>query len=161
MITLKIREYHKMARDNKYIKELKIKAIWEAINILKESSNSTINFLTFENVANKANELLENKVTTKISSTSLKAPKSNEFIEIKKEIENYRKDSKETKKIVTKKSSSQIKKMQEQINNLMFEITKYLDDKLLLEKEIELKDKTIAKIKSERDDLYKILNNKS
>ena len=150
-----------MARDNKYIKELKIKAIWEAINILKENSNSTINFLTFENVANKANELLENKVTTKISPTSLKAPRSDDFIEIKEEIENYRKNSKETKKIVTKKSSSEIKKMQEQINNLMFEITKYLDDKLLLEEQIELKDKTIAKIKSERDDLYKILNNKS
>ena len=55
----------------------------------------------------------------------------------------------------------EIKKMQEQINNLMFEITKYLDDKLLLEEQIELKDKTISKIKSERDDLYKILNNKS
>ncbi len=150
-----------MARDNKYIKELKIKAIWEAINILKENSNSTINFLTFENVANKANELLENKVTTKISPTSLKAPRSDDFIEIKEEIENYRKNSKETKKIVTKKSSSEIKKMQEQINNLMFEITKYLDDKLLLEEQIELKDKTISKIKSERDDLYKILNNKS
>lgn len=150
-----------MARDNKYIKELKIKAIWEAINILKENSNSTINFLTFENVANKANELLENKVTTKISPTSLKAPRSDDFIKIKEEIENYRKNSKETKKIVTKKSSSEIKKMQEQINNLMFEITKYLDDKLLLEEQIELKDKTISKIKSERDDLYKILNNKS
>ncbi len=150
-----------MARDNKYIKELKIKAIWEAINILKENSNSTINFLTFENVANKANELLENKVTTKISPTSLKAPRSDDFIKIKEEIENYRKNSKETKKIVTKKSSSEIMKMQEQINNLMFEITKYLDDKLLLEEQIELKDKTISKIKSERDDLYKILNNKS
>ncbi|MGJ0299904.1 hypothetical protein [Aliarcobacter cryaerophilus] len=150
-----------MARDNKYIKEQKIKAIWEAINILKENSNATINLLTFENVANKANELLENKVATKISSTSLKAPKSNEFIEIKTEIENFRKDSKETKKIVTKKSSTEIKKMQQQIHNLMFEVTKYLDDKLLLEEQIKLKDKTIAKIKAERDELYNILNNKS
>lgn len=150
-----------MAKDNNYAKELKIKALEEAIELLIQNSNSKKNLVTFENIVNKANELLDSSLTTNISITSIKKPMSPEFQKIRDKYDDYQKEHEILKNSISKKSSSEIKKMQQQIENLMFEVTKYLDDKLLLEEQIELKDKTISKLKAERDELYKIVNHKS
>lgn len=143
-----------MGRNSNEIKTLKLKAIAEAIKILKDESTPTSNHVTFPKVINTANELYIDKLPTKISPTSLKSPTSNEFKKLKKEIDDYRSEHKKGKTLIPKKSLKEVTKLKKQIANLMFEVSKYYDEKLLFNEELVQKEKTIKKLKEERDEYY-------
>lgn len=143
-----------MPRDSKEIRDLKLKAIREAIEILKEETTPTTNYVIVTKVLDLANELIINKSSTQISPTSLKSPVGSEFKELKKEINKYEEAHEKIKALIPKKSLKEVTKQKKQIDNLLFEIAKYYDDKLLLNEELELKDRTINKLKEERDDYY-------
>lgn len=143
-----------MARDNKEIRELKLEALKESIIILKNESSPATNLLTISKVVDLANELYIDRLPTKISPTSLKTPTSPEFKELKNDIDSHRKSYKNNKIAVSVKTLSEVKKLKKQIDNLLIEISKYYDDKLLLNEELERKEKTIKKLKDERDSYY-------
>jgi uncharacterized coiled-coil DUF342 family protein len=140
-----------MARDSKEIRRLKLRAIGEAIEILKEESTPTSNHVTIPKVIDTANELYVDKLPTKISPTSLKSPSSIEFRKLKDEIDDFKNEHKKIKIEIPKKSLKEVTKLKKQIDNLVFEIAKYYDDKLILNEELEQKERTIKKLKEERD----------
>ena len=63
-----------MARDSKEQKELKIRALNEAVEVLKEESSPMNNKVTFDKVVYLANELYSEELTRKISPTSIITP---------------------------------------------------------------------------------------
>ncbi len=143
-----------MARDSIEQKEIKIKALFESIDILKEESTTTTNKVTFEKVVDLANEMYFDKLIRKISPTSLKNPTSKDFHNIKKIIEDYREDFRKIKKIAPKKSLEEVSKLKMQIENLIIQVAKFQDEKLLLIEQLEIKDRTIENLKKEREKLY-------
>lgn len=143
-----------MARDSIEQKEIKIKALLESIDILKEESTTTTNKVTFEKVVDLANEMYFDKLIRKISPTSLKNPTSKDFHNIKKIIEDYREDFRKIKKIAPKKSLEEVSKLKMQIENLIIQVAKFQDEKLLLIEQLEIKDRTIENLKKEREKLY-------
>lgn len=143
-----------MARDSIEQKKIKIKALLESIDILKEESTTTTNKVTFEKVVDLANEMYFDKLIRKISPTSLKNPTSKDFHNIKKIIEDYREDFRKIKNIVPKKSLEEVSKLKIQIENLIIQVAKFQDEKLLLIEQLEIKDRTIENLKKEREKLY-------
>lgn len=143
-----------MARDSIEQKEIKIKALLESIDILKEESTTTTNKVTFEKVVDLANEMYFDKLIRKISPTSLKNPTSKDFHNIKKIIEDYREDFRKIKNIAPKKSLKEVSKLKMQIENLIIQVAKFQDEKLLLIEQLEIKDRTIENLKKEREKLY-------
>lgn len=143
-----------MARDSQQQKELKIKALREAIDILKDESSPSKNKVTFNKVVNLANELYSDKLLRNISSTSLKNPTSEDFINIKKIIEDYRVEYKKIKTATPKKSIQEMGRLKNQIKNLVEQIARFHDEKLLLIEQSRLKDRNIENLKKEREKLY-------
>jgi hypothetical protein len=143
-----------VARDSIVQKEIKIKALLESIDILKEESTTTTNKVTFEKVVDLANEMYSDKLIRKISPTSLKNPTSKDFHNIKKIIEDYREDFRKIKNIAPKKSLEEVSKLKIQIENLIIQVAKFQDEKLLLIEQLEIKDRTIENLKKEREKLY-------
>lgn len=143
-----------MARDSKEQKAIKIKALWEAIAILKDESTPAINQLTSEKAASMAYELYSDKLNTKISLTSIKNPSSEEFEEVKDEIKSYRKEHKKIKSAVPKKAIKEVAKLNLQVKNLVSEVAKFYDYKLQLNERLEAKENTISKLRAEKDRLY-------
>ena len=143
-----------MARDSIEQKEIKIKALLESIDILKEESTTTTNKVTFEKVVDLANDMYFDKLIRKISPTSLKNPTSKDFHNIKKIIEDYREDFRKIKNIAPKKSLKEVSKLKMQIENLIIQVAKFQDEKLLLIEQLEIKDRTIENLKKEREKLY-------
>jgi hypothetical protein len=148
-----------MARDSKEYREIKIKALTNAIKTLKEESTISNNLVTFQNVVDTANEFCEGRINGKISPTSLKTPTSREFKKIKIEIEEYREEYKKIKEIVPRKSLKEVFILKNQVQNLMIEVAKFYDDKLLFNEKLEAKDRTIEKLRKERIDIYKRIEN--
>ncbi len=148
------RKDKKMARDSQEQKELKIKALKEAIDILKDESSPSNNQVTFDKVVSLANELYSDKLLRNISPTSLKNPTSEDFINIKKTIEDYRVEYKKIKTAAPKKSMQEVSKLKIQVKNLVEQIAKFHDEKLLLTEQLNLKDRAIENLKNERDRLY-------
>lgn len=147
-----------MARISKEQKEIRIKALNEAIETLKELSSPIKNMVSFERVTDLANENYSKQLTGNISITSLKVPTSKEFREIKKKIVNFRNEHKNIKEATSVKSKSSISSLSLTVENLMIEVAKFYDGKLLLNEKIEAQKKTIEKIKNERDIYRKQLN---
>ena len=148
-----------MARDSKELKAIKIKILNEVIEMLKEESTPTSNLVTYQNVIDTANEMYGDKLSSKVSATSLKNPSSKEFIELKEKIEKFRMEYKSIRTSIPKKSLKEVTELKEQVHNLISEIAKYYDDKLLLNEQLEQKEKTIKKIKIERDNYYNKIKN--
>ena len=139
-----------MARDSKEQKELKIRALHEAVEVLKEESSPMNNKVTFDKVVYLANELYSEELTRKISPTSIKKPTSEEFEKIKQLIEDYRSEYKKLKTAVPKQSEAENIKLKNQIKNLVQEIVKFHDEKILLIEQLSLKDSAIQNLKNER-----------
>ncbi len=104
-----------MIEKNKPISDNAIKALTEAINILKDESSPSNNQVTFDKVVNLANELYSDKLLRNISPTSLKNPTSEDFINIKKTIEDYRVEYKKIKTAAPKKSMQEVSKLKIQV----------------------------------------------
>jgi Skp family chaperone for outer membrane proteins len=150
---------HKMARDSREQRMLKIKALQEAIKDLKLLSSSTVNAVTYQKVVDLANENYSDKLDRNISVTSLKSPTSQEFIEIKKSIEEFRTKHKSFKDEVALKPKKEITMLRQTIENLIQEVVSYHDKKMQLYKQIQLKGRTIAKLEKERNFYLEELNN--
>lgn len=138
-----------MPRDSKEQRNIKIEALKEAVLELKESSTASTNLLTYQNVVDLANENFNDKILRNISQTSIKKPTSKEFKEIKSCIENFRDEHKKIKDIVPEKSLKEVSNLKKTIEGLSFEIAKFYDEKLQLNQQLELKDKTIVKLREE------------
>jgi hypothetical protein len=147
-----------VARDSIEQRKIKIKALLESIEILKEESTATINKVTFGKVVDLANEMYTDQLTRKISPTSLKNPTSEDFGKIKHIIEEYRLDFKKIKSIVPRKSLQEVNKLKIQIENLIIQVAKYQDEKLLLVEQLEIKNRTIYNLKKEREKIYSDLD---
>ena len=144
-----------MARDSKESRKIKLKALVQAIETLKSQSTITVNLVTFQNVIDIANELCEDKIKSKISPTSLKSPTSQEFLSLKDEIEQYREQHKNNKIAIPKKSLNEVSKLKKQVENLMSLVATFYDDKLLFNERLEAKERTIDKLRNEREIIYK------
>lgn len=140
-----------MARDTKEQKALKIKALKEAYNELKEDSTPSKNKVTEEGVVDRANESYKGQFIREISYTSIKKPSSKEFQEIKNKIEDYKKEHKRNKSSLSTGAKKEVTYLKKTIENLMIEVAKFYDDKLKLTEQLEVKDNTIAKLREERD----------
>ncbi len=138
-----------MARDPKEIRKLKIKALNEAIKILKEESTPISNQVTFDKVISLANELYADQLPTKISDSSIKRPTSPEFENIKIAIEDFREECKNIKVAVPKKAVKETTKLKTQIELLVSQVAQFYDEKLLFTEKMEAKDRTIAKLNKE------------
>lgn len=147
-----------MARDSKEQRAIKIKALKEAIEMLKESSTTTSNLVTSEKVVNMANELYFDKLDTKISLTTIKSPTTAEFVKIKEVISEYREEYRKIKSIIPNTAIKETSKLKNQIKELVSEVVKFYDYKLLLNEKLEAKENTIEKLKTERDRLYEEIN---
>ncbi len=140
-----------MANNMKTEKELKICALHDAIEELRESSTPSSNKMIFKNVCDRANEICAGKTKTKISITSIKTPSSEEFEIIKDLIEEHRKDHKKIKNAISSESKKETTSLKETIDNLMIEVAKFYDNKLMLNELLESKENTIIKLKKERN----------
>ena len=104
-----------MARDSKEQRKIKINALHEAIEVLKEESTPINNQVTFDKVVSMANELYADKLDRKISPTSIKSPTSKEFKEINEAIFQHREEYKKLKNAVPKKATMEVLKLKKQI----------------------------------------------
>jgi len=147
-----------MPRDTKVIRQIKFDALNQAISELKEASTSSKNLLTYSNVVERANEICSERIVSKISPTSIKNPSSPDFKRIKEEIEKFRYEYKKIKKFSNKNSNNEIFKLKNQVKNLIEDVAKFYDEKLLLEEELASKEKTIIKLRQDRDHLNDIMN---
>lgn len=140
-----------MARDSKEQREMKIEALKKAVEELEEASTPSENLVTFQNVVDLANEKNADRFERSISLTSIKSPTSEPFKAIKKSIENHRKDYRENKKSLSSGTKNEIAVLKKTIEDLMIEVAKFYDDKLMLNEQLVAKDNTIAKLKKQRD----------
>ena len=147
-----------MARDSQEQRLLKIKALKEATEELKSISTSTNNAVTYQRVVDLANENYSSKLKRKISMTSLKNPTSQEFYEIKAIIEEFRIEHKNFKNEIELKPKKEITILRQTIENLTQEIVSFYDEKMLFYEQMQLKEKTIGKLKKERDFYLEELN---
>ncbi|MEA1893110.1 MAG: hypothetical protein U9N33_10440 [Campylobacterota bacterium] len=138
-----------MARDKKEIRELKIKALNEAVETLKEESTPISNQVTFAKVTALANESYADKLPTKIEEGSIKRPSSKEFEDIKTVIDNFREECRNIKVAVPKKAVKETTKLKSQIDLLVSHIAQFYDEKLLFTEKLEAKERTIEKLKKE------------
>ena len=138
-----------MARDSIEIRKLKIKALNEAIETLKEESTPISNHVTFDKVIALANELYADKLPTKISDSSIKRPTSPEFEDIKTVIEDFRDECKKIKVAIPKKAVKETTKLKSQIGLLVSQVVQFYDEKLLFAEKLEAKERTIEKLKKE------------
>lgn len=138
-----------MARDSKEIRELKIKALNEAIDTLKEESTPISNQVTFDKVIALANELYADQLPTKISDSSIKRPTSPEFEDIKTAIEDFRDECKNIKVAIPKKAVKETTKLKTQIELLVSQVAQFYDEKLLFNEKLQAKERAIEKLKKE------------
>ncbi|WP_375724636.1 hypothetical protein LXN10_04030 [Arcobacter sp. KX21116] len=143
-----------MGQISKEQKELKIKALHEAIDVLIEESTPSSNKVTYQNVLDYANEQYVLFLESKIGDKSIKSPKTQDFKDIKKRITDFKDEHKKMKTLVSKKTISETAKLKNDIESLVLQIADFYDQKLSLNEELEMKDKTIQKLKLERTKLY-------
>jgi len=145
-----------MARDTNEQKAIKIKILWEAIEILKEKTTPSKNLALPDRITELANEkctelIAEGILKSPIGVNSIKTPTSPEFRELKKEIDKFKEEYKKIKKAAPKKSLKEVSELKQTVENLVSEIAKFYDEKLILLKTIESKDRSIEKLKEERN----------
>ena len=140
-----------MARDSKEQRDIKIKALNKAVEILKEETTPSKNMLTIDNLIKIATENYGDKLKTSISPGSLKKPTSKEFKKIKDEIDTFKNEYKKIKSAAPIKSLKEVAKLKLQVENLMTAVARFYDDKLLLNEKLSIKENTISKLKDERD----------
>lgn len=144
-----------MARISREQKNIKIKALEEAIEVLKEESTPTVNKVTFQNVLDYANEQYSTVLETKIGDKTIKKPTTIEFKKLRKQITDYKEEHKRMRTLVSKKSISETSRLKSNIESLISQVADFYDKKLLLNEQLESKERTIRKLKEERESLYK------
>lgn len=120
-----------MGRISKEQKELKIKALNEAIDVLIEESTPSLNKVTYQNVLDYANEQYISSLESKIGDKSIKNPKTQDFKEIKERIIEFKDEHKKMKTLVSKKTISETEKLKNDIENLVLQIADFYNKNFL------------------------------
>lgn len=135
-----------MARPTKEEKELKIKALWEAVYILINKSTALQNKLTVKAVVEVANssEYAE-KFVTNINEQSLKQPSSDEFREIAEKIQEYKNDHRRIKQASSTNLKDENVRLKERVRELTYDVATLLDEaaknKEIFDSELESKER--------------------
>ena len=141
-----------MARVSKAETESKLKALRYAVDKLKSESAPTSNLLTYDRVCGVANECeLSKEWKTKISVASLKQPSTQDFKELKEEIQIFKEDVKKTKTLVTDKTKDAFKDLQDKVEILTYKLAESIDKELSYIEQIKEKDEEIRTLKAKRD----------
>lgn len=135
-----------MARPTKEEKELKIKALWEAVFILIDKSTALENKLTVKAVVEVANSSdYAKKFKTKIHEQSLKQPSSDEFRDIAEKIHDYKDDHRRIKQASSTNLKDENVRLKERVRELTYDVAILLDEaaknKEILDSEIESKER--------------------
>ena len=151
-----------MARPSNDEKELKLATLRESLDILISKSTPVKNYLTIPalvQLANSSDNAEEFK--TKISEASIKQPRTAEYKEIANKIKAHKKNFRTTKETVSKKIKNHTSLLEEQNENLRFEIAQLLDDSIKQREDIESLENSLKKVTEERDKYFKRLNRDS
>ncbi len=141
-----------MARPTKEEKELKIKALWEAVYILIDKSTPLENKLTVNAVVEIANssEYAE-KFATKIHEQSLKQPSSDEFEDIATKIKEYKDEHRKIKQASSTGSKDEIRRLMERVSALTLEVATLLDEAAINKETMDSEIKSKERIRKEKD----------
>lgn len=135
-----------MPRITKKEKQLKLKALRVSLILLKRKSE-IINFITVREKANKIG--YPKYFSTKISKASIEQSLDSHFVKIRDQIIDIKSEKKKIKKIATTSSKIKINKLEKIIQNLTFNIASLLENEMELKELLELKNKTIEKMRIE------------
>lgn len=145
-----------MANISSIQKELKLKALYEAIEDLKKKSVGKKNYVTPERVHDHANQ---SKYAKQFDcpigiSTIKQAKEKSPFFQIKLKIDEYKKDHKKIVKSTPNKLKFQIETLTETINNLMIQIVEILDREMKKDEKIKNLQNSLDKVKEERNHYF-------
>jgi len=147
-----------MARPTKAEKALKIKALKWALEELKKKSTYKNNLLNYQDVVDLANssEWAES-FKAKIHVQSIKNPKTDEYMEIRDSIRDYKKEFNKSKKNIGSANNQIIEGLEEKIGDLTIKIAALLDNEIKLKKEIENEKRAKEKLREEKNRYLKKL----
>ncbi|MCG3684522.1 hypothetical protein [Aliarcobacter butzleri] len=134
---------------------IKLKTLRVAIILLRRESKE-INFVT---VREKANEIgFPKYFTTKISKGSLEKPSSEEYKDLKTTIEKCKNENKKIKNATKTSVLKKIKNLELKVDDLTFNIASLLERERELLELLESKEKTLIKMRMERDNYISRIN---
>jgi septal ring factor EnvC (AmiA/AmiB activator) len=146
-----------MARLTSIEKENKIKFLKEAIVKLKENSYSLKkNVLSRKTATILANELVKTtdiNFNNDISVQTLKNPKTSEFKEIKKEIDDFKIDFKKRKNFTDQKLYDKIKILEAELESVLSKLIYFANLEINLNKELVKKDDKISSLEEQIENL--------
>lgn len=145
-----------MANISSTQRELKLKALYEAIEYFKKKSIGKKNYVTFEAVVDHANQSDYSKqFDSPIGISTIKqAKKVSPFFQIKLEIEKYRKEHNKIVKTTPNKLKVENESLKETVNNLMSQVTEILDREMKKDEQIKNLQKSLNKVKEERNHYF-------
>ncbi|RXJ79346.1 hypothetical protein [Arcobacter sp. F2176] len=146
-----------MARLTSIEKENKIKFLKEAIVKLKENSYSLKkNVLSRKTATILANELVKTtdiNFSNDISVQTLKNPKTSEFKEIKKEIDDFKIDFKKHKNFTDQKLYDKIKILEAELESVLSKLIYFANLEINLNNELVKKDEKISSLEEQIENL--------
>jgi|GEM_PF-6885617 len=149
-----------MANISSIQRELKLKALYEAIEELKMESIGTTNQVSHQKVVDKANQSDYAKQfdcpigissVKQAKKASGKQKKDSAFLPIKLEIEKYKEEHKKIVKTTPNKLKAEIDVLNNTIFDLMIKVGIILDREMEKDEAFKNLQKSLAKIKEERD----------
>lgn len=142
-----------MANISSTQRELKLKALYEAIEYFKKKSVGNKNYVTFEAVVNHANQSDYSKqFDSPIGISTIKQAKNvSPFFQIKLEIEKYRKEHNKIVKTTPNKLKVENESLTETVNNLMIQVAEILDREMEKDEEIRKLQESLEKAKEGRN----------
>lgn len=152
-----------MANISSIQRDLKLKALYEAIEGLKKKSVGKKNYVTFEAVVDHANQSDYAKQfdhpigisTIKQAKEALdKRKKESPFLQIKREIEKYKKEHNKIVKTTPNKLQTENKILTETVNNLMIQVAKIVDREMKKDEKIKNLQESLDKAKEERNHYF-------
>ena len=142
-----------MAKLSDEERSIKVEAAWKAFKSLKEQSlGSTKNLATIENIVALTNENEKVQQCKKgLGVSTIKQPKSKEFINLKKAIDKFRSNHKKTIQTIPNKSKEQIKTLKSQLEDSLIHNVKLADEIEVLQKRLSNKEKALEECRKQLD----------
>lgn len=142
-----------MAKPSDKERDIKLEAAWEAFESLKKQSlGNPKNLAISEKIAELANESEKvQQFKNKLGVSTIKQPRSNGFIDLKKAIDEFRNIHKSTVKTIPNKSKEQITALESQLEDSIEQNVKLADELETLIKRLANKEKAL-------DDCHNKLN---
>ena len=139
-------------RDKKETRELKVKALWETIESLKEQTTPLVNMVTVPKIIELVNQQYFEILGTEISDATIKKPRG-EYVAIKKFIDKYKIEHIKIKKAATQGAKSIEIRLKKDVESLMSQVATFYDEKLLLNEKLEAKERSLQKSKKNYQEL--------